>query len=110
MKFIIQLGNMYVSDINFNIDYKKDGADILAITFSKDYFKIMSELMAYKVKKYFQLRGIPVALEKITIENSFKEEIEFLRQRENKLQRIEQLFKSEVVDLEELTKIVKEDK
>lgn len=109
MKFIIQLGNLYVSDINFNINYKKDGADILAITFSKECFKIMSGLMAYKVKEYFQRRGIPVALKKITTENPFKEETEFLRQRENKLQRIEQLFKNGVVDLEELTKLVKED-
>ena len=33
-----------------------------------------------------------------------------LTKRENKLQRREQLFKSGVVDLEELAKIVKEDK
>lgn len=37
-----------------------------------------------------------------------KEENKFLRERENKLQLIEQLFKNEPVDLTKLTKIVKE--
>ena len=36
-------------------------------------------------------------------------EIEFLRQRENKLQLIEQMYKSGVVDLEELYELVNED-
>lgn len=36
-----------------------------------------------------------------------KRENEFLRERENKLQLIEQLFKNEPVDLSELAKLVK---
>ena len=38
-----------------------------------------------------------------------KKENEFLRERENKLQLIEQLFKNEPVDLSELAKIIKGD-
>ena len=38
-----------------------------------------------------------------------KEQLNFLRKRENKLQAIEQMFKSGRVDLDKLTMIVKED-
>ena len=53
-----------------------------------------------------------IDVEAIAVEDSQKlEELnKFLTKRENKLQRIEQLFKSGVVDLEELAKLVKEDK
>ena len=53
-----------------------------------------------------------INVEAIAVEDSQKlEELnKFLTKRENKLQRIEQLFKSGVVDLEELAKLVKEDK
>jgi hypothetical protein len=43
-----------------------------------------------------------------TEHEKLKREYEFLRERENKLQLIEQMFQNGIVDLSELSKLVKE--
>lgn len=63
----------------------------------------MTELERQSFKSVFEdYKELYCECEKIKKENNF------LRERENKLQLIEQLFKNEPVDLSELAKIVKE--
>lgn len=108
MQYIVKVGDMYVENAAMSPDWNKDSI-LKNIILSND--KIMN--MSFEEKNILMEKLLLCNIKATVIEsdNTFnlKQELIFLRKRENKLQRIEQLFKSEVVDLEYLTKLVKED-
>lgn len=109
MQYIVKVGDMYVENAAMSPDWNKDSI-LKNIILSND--KIMN--MSFEEKNILMEKLLLCNIKATVIksDNTFnlKQELIFLRKRENKLQRIEQLFKSEVVDLEELTKLVKGDK
>lgn len=111
MQYIVKAGDMYVSKVEFKSNYRKDGVRASSITLSSEEIGLFNEALAYSIKTSLIFSGIKAEDKKfIDYDCPSLQLIDFLRKRENKLQRIEQLFKSGVVDLEELAKLVKEDK
>lgn len=103
MTYILQIGNLFVT--GFDLRENEGKKELTRVTLSKSYAMRIS----YEVVNII-LDNIDAKV--LAVEDSPKmEELnKFLTKRENKLQKIEQLFKNGVVDLEELTKLVKEDK
>ena len=95
MTYILKKGNLFV--IGYDLTEEEGKRPKYAMRLPYEIASIISDT---------------IDVEAIAVEDSQKlEELnKFLTKRENKLQRIEQLFKSGVVDLEELAKLVKEDK
>lgn len=108
MQYIVKVGKMYVENADMSPDFDKDSI-LKRIILSND--KAVN--MTFKEKDIIIANLTLCNIEATAIEsdNSFnlKQELEFLRKRENKLQRIEHLFKNGVVDLEELSKLILED-
>ena len=109
MQYIVKVGKMYVENADMSPGFDKDSI-LKSITLSTD--RVVN--MSFEEKEIIKTNLLSCNIEATAIEShdsfSLKKELNFLRKRENILQRIEQLFKSGVVDLEELAKIVKEDK
>ena len=104
MAYILKKGNLFV--IGYDLTEEKGKIPELTwVTLSKKY----AMRLPYEIARII---SDSIDAEALAVEDSPKlEELnKFLTKRENKLQRIEQLFKNRVVDLEELAKIVKEDK
>lgn len=103
MTYILQIGNLFVT--SFDLIENEGKKEVVRVTLSKTFaMRISSETVDIILDN--------INAKVIAVKDSPKlEELnKFLTKRENKLQRIEQLFKSGVVDLEELAKLVKEDK
>ena len=109
MKYIVKVGNMFVENTIMSPGWD-DGSRLKNITLSTDKNMNMSLKEKNVIMNSLSLYGIKATAKEINDSYSLQYDLEFLIKRENKLQRIEQLFKSEVVDLEELTKLVKGDK
>lgn len=112
MKYIVKVGNMYVSNADFNRDYREDGAIAKLITLSTEEIGSFDYSKAYAINISLKYSGVKSEMQKIKSDNNSYtlHLIDFLRERDNKLQKIEQLFKKDVVDLAELAEIVKEGK
>ena len=103
MTYILQIGNLFIT--SFDLIENEGKKEVVRLTLSKTFaMRISSETVDIILDN--------INAKVIAVKDSPKlEELnKFLTKRENKLQRIEQLFKSGVVDLEELAKLVKEDK
>lgn len=103
MTYILQIGNLFIT--SFDLIENEGKKEVVRVTLSKTFaMRISSETVDIILDN--------INAKVIAVKDSPKlEELnKFLTKRENKLQRIEQLFKSGVVDLEELAKLVKEDK
>ncbi len=103
MTYILKIGNLFVT--SFDLIENEGKKEVVRVTLSKTFaMRISSETVDIILDN--------INAKVIAVKDSPKlEELnKFLTKRENKLQRIEQLFKSGVVDLEELAKLVKEDK
>ncbi len=102
MAYILKKGNLFVTGYDLT-EEKGKGLELTRVTLSKKY----AMRLPYEIARII---SDIIDAEVLAVEDSPKlEELnKFLTQRENKLQRIEQLFKSGVVDLEELAKLVKE--
>ncbi len=103
MTYILQIGNLFIT--SFDLIENEGKKEVVRVTLSKTFaMRISSETVDIILDN--------INAKVIAVKDSPKlEELnKFLTKRENKLQRIEQLFKNGVVDLEELAKLVKEDK
>lgn len=104
MTYILKKGNLFVIDYDLT---KGEGKrpELTRVTLSTKYAMRLPTAIASIISD-------TIDVETIVVEDSKKlgELNKFLTKRENKLQKIEQLFKSGVIDLEELAKLVKEDK
>ena len=103
MTSILKIGNLFVTA--YELEHEDKKTEVTRISMSKKYAMRLPYDIAIIISD-------AIDAEVLAVEDSPKlEELnKFLTKRENKLQRIEQLFKSGVVDLEELAKLVKEDK
>lgn len=103
MTCILKVGNLFV--IGYELEEKGKKSEVARISMSKKYAMRLPYDIAIIISD-------AIDAEVMILEDSpsIEKLNEFLTKRENKLQRIEQLFKSGVVDLEELAKLVKEDK
>ena len=103
MTCILKVGNLFVT--GYELEHEDKKTEVTRISVSKKYAMRLPYDIAIIISD-------AIDAEVLAVEDSPKlEELnKFLTKRENKLQRIEQLFKSGVVDLEELAKLVKEDK
>lgn len=72
-------------------------------TYSNDFLEKILDLLSEEYKNGLQQGLFDKNMDMINM----MEELNFLRERENKLQMIEQMFKNEPVDLTELAKLVK---
>lgn len=106
MKYIVKVGNMFVEKAIMSPGWD-DGSRLKNITLSTDKIMNMSLKEKNVIMSSLQLYGIKATAIENDDSYSLQYDLEFLIKRENKLQRIEQLFKSGVVDLEELAKLVK---
>lgn len=104
MNYILKKGNLFVIGYDLT-EVEGKRPELTRVTLSTKY----AMRLPYEIASIISDN---INTESIAVEDSSKlEELnKFLTKRENKLQRIEQLFKSGVVDLEELAKLVKEDK
>ena len=107
MTYILKKGSLFVIGYDLTEEEGKR-PELTRVTLSTKY----AMRLPYEIASII---SNTIDVEAIAVEDSQKlEELnKFLTKRENKenkLQRIEQLFKSGVVDLEELAKLVKEDK
>ena len=103
MTCILQIGNLFIT--SFDLIENEGKKEVVRVTLSKTFaMRISSETVDIILDN--------INAKVIAVKDSPKlEELnKFLTKRENKLQRIEQLFKNGIVDLEELAKLVKEDK
>ncbi|HIS38533.1 MAG TPA: hypothetical protein IAB45_03380 [Candidatus Onthousia faecavium] len=104
MTYILKKGDLFV--IGYDLTEEEGKLpELTRVTLSKRYAMRMSYDIA-------RIISDSINAEALAVEDSPKlEELnKFLTQRENKLQKIEQMFKNGVVDLEALAKLVKEDK
>lgn len=108
MKYIVKVGNMFVENAIMSPGWD-DGSILKNITLSTDKIMNMSLKEKNVIMNSLPLYGIKATAIESDDSYSLQYDLEFLIKRENKLQRIEQLFKSGVVDLEELVKVVKEE-
>lgn len=104
MNYILKKGKLFVIGYDL-IDEERRKPELTRVTLSTKY----AMRLPYEIASII---SDTIDVEAIAVEDSQKlEELnKFLTKRENKLQRIEQLFKNGIVDLEELAKLVKEDK
>lgn len=104
MTCILKIGSLFVTGYELAEEEGKK-SEVTRISMSKKY----AMRLPYDIAKII---SDAIDAEVMILEDSpsIEKLNEFLTKRENKLQRIEQLFKSGVVDLEELAKLVKEDK
>lgn len=104
MNYILKKGELFVIGYDL-IDEEGRKPELTRVTLSTKY----AMRLPYEIASII---SDTIDVEAIAVEDSQKlEELnKFLTKRENKLQRIEQLFKNGIVDLEELAKLVKEDK
>lgn len=109
MQYIVKVGNMFVQNVTMSPGWK-DGSILKNVILSNDKAKNMTLEEKNIIMTNLFLYGIKATAIEGNNSYGLQKDLEFLRKRENKLQRIEQLFKNGVVDLEELAKIVKEDK
>ena len=72
-------------------------------TYSNDFLEKILDLLSEEYKNGLQQGLFDKNMDMLNM----MEELNFLRERENKLQMIEQMFKNEPVDLTELDKLVK---
>ena len=109
MKYIVKVGNMFVENALMSPGWD-DGSRLKNITLSTDKIMNMSLKEKNVIMNSLSLYGIKATAKESNDSYSLQYDLEFLIKRENKLQRIEQMFKNGVVDLEALAKLVKEDK
>lgn len=109
MQYIVKVGNMYVENAIMSSGWD-DGSRLKNITLSNDKIKNMNLEEKNIIMTNLSLCGIKATAIESDNSGGLQLDLKFLIKRENKLQRIEQLFKSGVVDLKELAKLVKEDK
>ena len=104
MNYILKKGELFVIGYDL-IDEEGRKPELTRVTLSTKY----AMRLPYEIASII---SDTIDVEAIAVEDSQKlEELnKFLTKRENKLQRIEKLFKNGIVDLEELAKLVKEDK
>ena len=102
MNYILKKGELFVIGYDL-IDEEGRKPELTRVTLSTKY----AMRLPYEIASII---SNTIDVEAIAVEDSQKlEELnKFLTKRENKLQRIEQLFKSGVVDLAELAKVVKD--
>ena len=100
MTCILKVGNLFV--IGYELEEIGKKSEVARISMSKKYAMRLPYDIAIIISD-------AIDAEVMILEDSpsIEKLNEFLTKRENKLQRIEQLFKSGVVDLEELAKLVK---
>lgn len=104
MTYILKIGDLFVIGYDLAEEEGKI-VELTRVTLSKKYAMRLPYETARIIADSINAEALAVE------DNSKLEELnKFLTQRENKLQKIEQLFKKGVVDLEELTKLVKDGK
>lgn len=104
MAYILKIGNLFV--IGYDLTEEKGkSSELTRITLSTKY----AMRLPYETARII---SEAINAEVLAVEDSpkLKELNQFLTQREKKLQRIEQIYKNNPVDLEKISKIILEEK